>query len=101
MEGAGQASRTFDGLDKDVLVSRVHQAGLDILHGKPVASGPYDVIFDVETQSALFSVFNDVLWEVNQRRRQSNARSTWRYDSHTRLTLVDDPGRVWIWLCTF
>ena len=95
MEGAGQASRTFDGLDKDVLVSRVHQAGLDILHGKPVASGPYDVIFDTETQSALFSVFL-MMFSGKSAKDGVNPMRDRLGDTiaDTRLTLVDDPEDV-------
>ncbi len=58
MGGTGQVARQFSGIDKDILIDKVHRDALDLLNGKPVSSAHYDVIFDQEMQTALFSVFS-------------------------------------------
>ena len=57
MEGVGQASRLFSGLDIDDIISKAHANCLSILDGKPVESKHYDVIFDEECQVDVFGTF--------------------------------------------
>lgn len=58
MEGSGQVGRLMSDINADELIDKVHRDALDILHGKPVPSAHYDVIFDKEMQATLFSVFS-------------------------------------------
>lgn len=92
MEGAGQAARHFAALNRDALVAKVHQAGIDILHGKPVASGRYDVIFDTETQSALLGVFA-MMFSGKSAKDGVNPMRERLGDmiADSRLSLFDDP----------
>ena len=58
MEGVGQVSRLFSGLNIDNIVTRAYANCMGILDGKPVPSKHYDVIFDEECQVSLFGVFS-------------------------------------------
>jgi len=58
MGGSGQVARLFSKIDKEHLIDKVHRDALGLLDGKPVSSAHYDVIFDQETQPALFRVFS-------------------------------------------
>ena len=60
MEGSGQAGRVFSDIDPESLVEEVHSRCTEILHGLPVESGRYDVIFDRECQPDLFGVFSSM-----------------------------------------
>ena len=57
MDGTGRAARRFAELDCEAIVEEAHARCLALLHGRPVPSRRYDVIFDVECQPALFDVF--------------------------------------------
>ncbi|MFP6807349.1 MAG: TldD/PmbA family protein [Pseudomonadales bacterium] len=57
MDGVGQASRLFSGLDADSIIEETYTNCMGILDGKPVPSNHYDVIFNVECQVDVFSVF--------------------------------------------
>jgi PmbA protein len=57
MEGAGQSGRLFADLNGDELIEKVHKNCLDILDGVPVPSKHYDIIFNDESQNAVFGVF--------------------------------------------
>ena len=57
MEGLGQVSREFSELQASRLVDSVYQNALDMLAGKEIASGRYDVMFDAEMLPSLFQVF--------------------------------------------
>ena len=60
MEGSGVASRLFGELDGARVVDKVHRDCLGILHGVPVPSKHYDVVFDEECQPSMFSVFASI-----------------------------------------
>jgi len=93
MEGAGQAARRFSALDREALVSKVYQAGVDILQGKPISSGRYDVIFDTETQSDLLAVFA-MMFSAKSAKDGVNPMRDRLGDAiaDPRLSLFDDPG---------
>ena len=57
MEGSGQQERLVKNLNSKALCDEVYQACIDMLPGKAIASKKYDVIFDKEMQSAVFSIF--------------------------------------------
>ena len=57
MEGVGQASRLFSGLDMKTIVDETYSRCMSILDGKPVPGKHYDVIFDEENQVSLFGAF--------------------------------------------
>jgi PmbA protein len=57
MEGTGRASRLFSDLHHEEIVDEAWERCVGLLHGKPVASGHYDVIFDRECQVDLFHTF--------------------------------------------
>lgn len=61
MEGTGQVSRLSAELDIPKLVESVAGLSLDMLEGKAIPSGRYDVIFDHECQISLFNVFSMAL----------------------------------------
>ncbi len=58
MDGFGQASRIFGEIDIDAIIEQAHKNCTGLLHGEPVESGHYDVVFDKETQADLFGVFD-------------------------------------------
>ena len=57
LDGASRAARRFAELDIDAIVDETHARCLDLLDGEAVPSRHYDVLFDIECQSALFGVF--------------------------------------------
>ncbi len=57
MEGVGQASRLFSGLNADEIINQTYANCMGILEGTPVPSKHYDVIFDEECQVDVFGVF--------------------------------------------
>lgn len=61
MEGSGQMYRLTEHLDIPSLIDTVATTTLDMLHGSPIPSKHYDVIFDQECQVQLFDVFSMVL----------------------------------------
>lgn len=61
MEGTGQMYRLTDHLDIPGLIDTVATTTLDMLHGSPIPSKHYDVVFDQECQVQLFDVFSMML----------------------------------------
>lgn len=57
MDGFGQAVRLFGDIDIPAIVEEAHHNCLGLLHGEPIESGHYDVIFNKECQVDLFGVF--------------------------------------------
>ena len=60
MEGTGRAARQFDHLDYTKIVEETYARCLGLLHGEPVPSKHYDVVFDEEYQVELFSTFTSM-----------------------------------------
>ena len=58
MEGYGAATRRFDELDVDAVVDEAYARCLALLDGEAIPSAHYDVLFDIETQDAVFGVFS-------------------------------------------
>ena len=52
LDGASRAARRFAELDIDAMVDETHARCLDLLDGEAVPSRRYDVLFDIECQSA-------------------------------------------------
>jgi PmbA protein len=92
MEGAGQAARRFGELDADRLVEKTYRSALDLLDGKAIASGRYDVIFDEEMQPSLFGVF-DVMYSGKSAKDGVNPLrdKLGRQIADPRLSITDQP----------
>ncbi|TVQ45305.1 MAG: TldD/PmbA family protein [Gammaproteobacteria bacterium] len=61
MAGHGQVVRNGADLKADPVIEQAHRQAVAMLHGKPVPSRRYDVIFDVEAQHDLFGAFATML----------------------------------------
>lgn len=93
MEGLGQAARTFPSLDVDALVKQVHLNTLSILHGKPVPSKHYDVIFNAETQAEVFHVFASMFSGKSAKDGVNPMRDkVGEAIADPRLTILDNPS---------
>ena len=57
MEGVGRLQRVFQQLDSQEIIDEAYENCMAMLEGKPIASKHYDVIFDKECQTDLFSSF--------------------------------------------
>ncbi len=62
LDGVQRMARRFDDVDTGSVVDETYQRCLALLHGEPVASKHYDVLFDVECQAALFEAFADMMF---------------------------------------
>ena len=58
MEGYGAATRRFDELDVGAVVDEAYARCIALLDGEAIPSAHYDVMFDIESQDALFGVFS-------------------------------------------
>ena len=58
MEGWGQSARRFSDLDVDDVVEQAYANCMGLLHGEPVPTKHYDVIFDAQCQPLMFSTFS-------------------------------------------
>lgn len=93
MEGSGQMFRLTEHLDIPGLVDTVASTTLDMLHGAPIPSKHYDVIFDRECQVQLFDVFSMML----SGKAAKDGVNPWRERlgdkvSDSRLNLWDKPA---------
>ena len=60
LEGVQWHARRFDEIDTDWIVDETYQRCLAMLDGEAIPSKHYDVLFDVENQADLFTVFLDM-----------------------------------------
>ena len=60
LEGARRHARRFTEIDTDWIVDETYQRCLAMLDGEAIPSKHYDVLFDVENQADLFTVFLDM-----------------------------------------
>ena len=60
LEGVQWHARRFDEIDTDWIVDETYQRCLAMLDGEAIPSKHYDVLFDVENQADLFTVFRDM-----------------------------------------
>ena len=92
MEGAGQAGRLFADLNGNELVEKVHKNCIDILHGVPVPSKHYDVIFNDESQNAVFGVFSSMFGGKSAKDGVNPMRDkVGDVIADSRLTIYDNP----------
>lgn len=92
LEGTGNASRLFGDLNGARIVDKAHQACLDILDGKPVASRHYDVIFDEESQPRVFDVFASMFSGKSAKDGVNPMRDkVGEVIADPRLTILDSP----------
>lgn len=57
MDGSGRAARQFDQLHYPDIVEEAYERCVGLLHGEPVPTKHYDLIFDEEFQVELFGAF--------------------------------------------
>ena len=57
MDGSGRAARQFDQLNYTDIVDEAYERCVGLLHGEPVPTKHYDLIFDEEFQVEVFSTF--------------------------------------------
>lgn len=60
MQSAVQAGRHFSDLDLDALIDSAHERATRLLNAGPVKTGHYDVVFDANVQTQLFSAFSQM-----------------------------------------
>ncbi|MEX1058358.1 MAG: TldD/PmbA family protein, partial [Natronospirillum sp.] len=92
MAGTGQVTRLGEQLQADAVITDAYQQATGLLHGKPVTSGHYDVIFDRETQADLLGAFSLVL----SGKAAKDGINPWRNRlgesvAHTEFQLIDQP----------
>ncbi|RVU86003.1 TldD/PmbA family protein [Leucothrix sargassi] len=95
MEGIGQVERLTSSLNIEKLIEEAANLSIDLLDGKPVASGKYDVIFDNESQIQLFGVFTMVF----SGKAAKEGINPWgdkvgQQVTDSRLQIIDCPLRV-------
>ncbi len=92
MQGIGQASRLFKGLDAATLADTVYQSSHGILTGTPVKTGHYDVIFSEECQPEVFGVFQSMFSGKNAKDGINPMRDkVGELVADSRLNLSDQP----------
>lgn len=82
-------------IDEDALIDEIYEKCMYMLEGQPIKSGHYDVIFDTETQSSLFSVFS-MMFSAKAAKEETNP---WRNKLQNQvgspdLTIYDNPTMI-------
>lgn len=95
MEGVGQASRLFSGLDANSIIDQTYVNCMAILDGEAVPSKHYDVIFNEECQVDLFRVFAMMFSGKSAKDGVNPMRDkVGSLIADTRLTIYDQPLNI-------
>ncbi len=94
MDWGGQLARRFTEIDGEVIIRDAYEKSTDLLYGKPMPTGHYDVIFDEECQADLFTAFLMAL----SGKTAKDGLSPWREQvgkqvADSRVHLFDSPLR--------
>ena len=92
MAGTGQIGRAYKALDLSKLATEVQAKTVDMLDGKPVPGGHYDIIFSVDCLASLLGVFSMAI----SGKSAMDGVSPWREKvgqsvAHASFSLVDRP----------